>query len=787
MASSYASSRVREVEHRSSSACKYEPSAIAITDEGWKIHSSAGDNDFSSVQIHPDKMADYAAGGTSSESIMTEGDDVNGTKLVKCQMLAAGTSIRVAPMERSCGGWAAEHFHEHLRLPEGSPAGKGMVIMLEAMGRECIAVALSPYHAYELGKTYVVHLGANGNLQTVLRRHMSYQECVDCTFPCRVCAEDTWIPYWIVLQGGKLSAGVGRMPGKNCIGTLDDSMYNMLRSGVDAVKYVGIGNSALQRSARDLRVRGVMVSTIPPHFGLEGIPIEESKFVNILEMGYGGQNGGGGAGGDGAAPTDAELLAEYEKERAKARARAEKFGIEYKEPPPDAFLKWSEARRLRANPERGFITGIDTFSAPEKAKADARKERFARDERKRKGLDPDGDDDGMKVGGGEGGGDGEEAMEDDGVDDVAEWEKTKKDPLPINQAWENWKLVKQFRVDPPAGLLVGNGDGMGDLPLSENGGEVKEFIPRNVVIVPTKIHIFSIDWAPFKQIRTDDLMSYFRDYGPSYVEWLGELSCNVLFEDKHSAARAFHALSQELPSPPPESLTNPPDVMEEIKERWTPPAGAEANVMDEIKDRWTNEDDEGEEKETMDATNNNDDGAEKEAMDATNNDEGAKAASTSDNRKQQNDDEPLPDFGGMGWRFCKWTVRKVSNDRYGRRGTRARLLMRLATSIDVLDDRPTEWPKPPPGFTTKRVLMPWHDFSGKRHHRGGRRDTKRRRRGSGGGRSNRGGDDDYAGDDYAGGEHPGLSTGLRSSRPGGFSVEELEAERNAKHAEILTS
>ena len=31
----------------------------------------------------------------------------------------------------------------------------------------------------------------------------------------------------------------------------------------------------------------------------------------------------------------------------------------------------------------------------------------------------------------------------------------------------------------------------------------------------------------------------------------GELSCNVLFEDKFSAARALQHMSQELPSPPP--------------------------------------------------------------------------------------------------------------------------------------------------------------------------------------------------------------------------------------------
>ena len=285
------------------------------------------------------------------------------------------------------------------------------------MGRECLAIALSPYHSYDLGKTYVVHFGANGNLQTVIRRHVNYTEAVDVSFPSRVCTENKWTSYWVVLQGGKLSAGVGKVPGKNCIGTLDDTMYNMLRSGVDAVRYVGIGNSALQRNARDVRVRNVMVMAIPESFGLEGIPMEESGFVNVLEMGEGDAEQYG--------PTDAELLAEYEKERAKARARAAKFGIEYKEPAPDAFMKWSEARRLRSNPERGFITGIDTFSNEEKAKADARKERFARDERKRKEIyNPDDRDKGK----------GEEEMEEeDAVDDVVEWERLRGIHWPLNR------------------------------------------------------------------------------------------------------------------------------------------------------------------------------------------------------------------------------------------------------------------------------------------------------------------------------------------------------------------
>ena len=100
--------------------------------------------------------------------------------------------------------------------------------------------------------------------------------------------------------------------------------------------------------------------------------------------------------------------------------------------------------------------------------------------------------------------------------------------------------------------------------------------------------------------------------------------------------------------------------------------------------------------------------------------------------------------------------------------------MRLATSCDVLEDRPTEWPKPPQGFTTKRVLMPWHDFSGTRR-------TKRRKGGNDGGGRRGGGqrEDERANVELR------LSKGLRSGRSG-FSVEELEAERNAKNAAMLT-
>jgi hypothetical protein len=758
----------REVEHRTTSACTIERSTLAIPSTtgaeelgvgvsggGWKLTTAAT---ATTKQHEDDELFEQMANDAINNG---EGQEVNSPSIitVECQSMSQGTTVRIPPMERSHRGWHTDHFHTSLKLPDTTTTSKvgtrGIIVLLQARSSECLAVALSPTYDYELGKTYVVHYGADGNTRTVLRRHINYNECIESSISSRVCSDVTWISYWICLQSGILSAGLGTTPGQYCIGILDDTMYDALRSGIDAVRYVGIGNSALRRNARDVRVRNVIVCGIPSHFGLEGLPIvnnNNSRLINIDSLFGGGEkividNHSGGM------PTDEELLAEYDKERLKAKARAAKFGIEYIEPAAEAFLKWSEARRLRANPEKGFITGIDTFSTEELAKADARRLRFAKpgDDKKKKkkrkgggGDDEDGeegddDDDEGDENRNDNESDDEAMNDDDNKDDVAEWEKTKQDPLPVEQAWENWKLVKRFRIDPPQSLLLPT---TVDLTTTPNTPVVS--------VIPTKIHVFAIDWACFKQIRTDDIMSYFKDYGPSYVEWLGELSCNVHFEDRHTAARAFRALSRELPTPPPSSIsvaveTSAAVTVDSSIKGWA--RDADGNfILDELGRRTFASDDVVGDGVPM---------GDGDVVDVTITENG-----------NVGEKDLLPDFASLGWRFCKWTVRKVSNDRYGKRGTRARVLMRLATSIDVLDDRPTEWPKPPPGFTTKRVLMPWHDFSGKRRGGGGggggRRgeNNKRRKRGSegkGGRRSNGGGQRDVPVEER-------MSTGLRAGR-----------------------
>jgi hypothetical protein len=514
-------------------------------------------------------------------------------------------------------------------------------------------------------------------VSTVIRRRLpSGNEAVDVQLASRVCSQDSWVPYWLCLAGGKVYVGVGRVPGERCMGVLDDTLYNQLRSGMDAVKYVGLSNSALGKNARPLKVRNVVVTTVPEALRttLDALAGTDFPMVNVD------------------AETNEEsraMMEEYEKECAKAKARAKKFNIPYQEPNPQAFLNWSRARRLRANPQKGFATGMDISAPEELEKQRKRAERFGTTTNAKRERVEEGDN---AVAGEEGGG------------------SSALDTIPlvtIAEAWDNEELVRPHRTDPPKVLWVNPPDDT----VEENDGE------GNYTMIdagpPTlsaeKIHLCSVDWSAFKQIRTDDIMVYFGSYGPSYVEWLGELSCNVYFEDKFSAARALQNLSQALPSPPPEDV-----VAAKLQQQQ-----------------------------------------QQDGATAVGDDDDAMVTSSS----------PVPDLGAMGWFVCQKPIRKVTNDRYGRRGTTARILMRTAASTDILLQRPASTPAPPPGFTTKRVLGPGCDFDRQHRH-------KRRRRDYDGSNEERGEVNTYP----DGVDHPLMSQGLRSGRDG-YSMEDMETER----------
>jgi Nuclear cap-binding protein subunit 3 len=61
---------------------------------------------------------------------------------------------------------------------------------------------------------------------------------------------------------------------------------------------------------------------------------------------------------------------------------------------------------------------------------------------------------------------------------------------------------------------------------------------------PSVLHVFGVD-----EMSTTDIRSHFLEYGPSWIEWINDSSCNVTFEDEFTASRVLtfmdlHAAAQ---------------------------------------------------------------------------------------------------------------------------------------------------------------------------------------------------------------------------------------------------
>jgi len=58
---------------------------------------------------------------------------------------------------------------------------------------------------------------------------------------------------------------------------------------------------------------------------------------------------------------------------------------------------------------------------------------------------------------------------------------------------------------------------------------------------PEAVHIYGVDL-----LSTRDLLQYFGDYGPKYIEWLNDSSANVIFNDEATSKRAIAGLGSPL-------------------------------------------------------------------------------------------------------------------------------------------------------------------------------------------------------------------------------------------------
>lgn len=176
----------------------------------------------------------------------------------------------------------------------------------------------------------------------------------------------------------------------------------------------------------------------------------------------------------------AALAAELATRRAQHEARAARFGVSTVAPVRD--LTVLGAHRAAARRDGGFVTGFDV-SGPEQAeKRRSRAERFARMDEER---------------GAAGGGLAGAAPLGSG----------------LNGSFQDGKPVVLAKVDP-----------------LENRRDVAigEVVRQNV------LHVFGVD-----DMSTEDIRKHFLEYGPSWIEWINDSSCNVTFEDDHTAVRVL--------------------------------------------------------------------------------------------------------------------------------------------------------------------------------------------------------------------------------------------------------
>jgi Nuclear cap-binding protein subunit 3/RNA binding domain len=606
--------------------------------------------------------------------------------------------------------WNESHFHPQLKADDS----EGLVLLFQAMARESIMIGLSSQPNFK-GMAWEVLLGGTGNTMTLIRRlekgyfkrKKGHHKMVSVSIPSRVCRDDRWVSYWICLCHDKVYVGTGNTPGKECFAVLDttenavgdavvkqegrhvngdgndtakeqESDANKSTTNDQAmedtqplppIQYVGIGNAAKPGGQQGrLMLQNVLLTNLPSFLVQELLQVPSQDDLPIVVL-----------------PPDTpesqellQLMQDYKKECQTRKARAAKYGTEYKQLPSQEFLPWTKAKRLRENPEKGFVSGIDLMDPEELAKQEARKARFG-----------DVSDDAANI----------TAAADDDEQESSKEAANPSSDLRVEQAWDKEKLLRPLRTDPPPYLWK---TGSSDDALAPESDPFAMEKPQKATWVPEKLHLSSIDWAAFKQIRNKDIMSFFNVYGPSYIEWLGDVSCNVCFEDRHSASRALRNLSNEIPSPVPDSV-------------------------------------------------------------------------------QSVGDEDVLDLGEMTWRLGKQAIRKVSNDRYGRKGTTARILVRMATTEDILVDRPNTWPAPPGGFSTTKVLGPDSDYPAKKHKTKGNRpqndkigrttgNKKRQRKTAG-----KSQDEETA--------ESLLGRGLSSGRAG-FSVEDMERERAEKKQKV---
>lgn len=212
-------------------------------------------------------------------------------------------------------------------------------------------------------------------------------------------------------------------------------------------------------------------------------------------------------------PFLAELEAKYAAECDKARRRAERFGVEYKEPDKAQLFAAETKRAQRQRPDEGFYVSMDLQSEEEKAKQEARGQRWGNSEAYAKSKE-------------------------DAEEDTKKAERAARFGLPVQEAVggvlrkmglnpKYLYVADPTRHDPgreikPVVSEGGEGGAQGEEEGSGNGnGETTTATTVWVPIEPppeeveaSKVHVYALDKEDFLAIKSGDVLRYFSDFFP---------------------------------------------------------------------------------------------------------------------------------------------------------------------------------------------------------------------------------------------------------------------------------
>ncbi|EFN59407.1 hypothetical protein CHLNCDRAFT_137920 [Chlorella variabilis] len=235
-------------------------------------------------------------------------------------------------------------------------------------------------------------------------------------------------------------------------------------------------------------------------------------------------------------PEEEHEPSRLEQERAKHKARAEKFGTEYVEPSRRRDLRLDARKERFTRP--GFATGIDLFTEEERQKREQRAARFGLPEGSGLEWKP------PQVRAARGWG-GPWLCRCNATEHSLEWVAWRRAELPaLLRRVDAWQVseddekrrqrAERFGVD----YKPKDETGLMDVDLFESRRDPGVAAARR----PEALHIYGVDL-----LSTGDILKYFADYGPKYVEWINDSSANVLFADAPTAKRAVAGMGKPLP------------------------------------------------------------------------------------------------------------------------------------------------------------------------------------------------------------------------------------------------